>query len=458
MIKKSLLLLLFVYPSFLFPLNTADQKISENIFNVYGDDITLEQIKKVLEFDEDNRAALVKKADYMDSYDISLYLIKEILESSDTLELESKIHYISILYRLKLYNELILFSENIDLNRIDGADTLYFVSDSYIRMNEFEKSGGIILLAKHQFPNDVRFLELEYLIDQDRSVLSKIEKLHNPLQSYIRLYNRIEAVLPRLTLEVLIENKLVNLDKKTLGDYVGNYALFKPLLTILSTYNLTGYFSLDVDSDTFSDTYIKVKNGIIQYKGYDRNRDNIVDYEIFVEDGTPRSIVVDGNILTYGEYPFIDYISILGEDRITYNLYKNFSKKELTTLISPNDLTLILKQIPKLKTISKIYYKNDKPYMKSIFKDENTMLIYSEVNEENQFDKCLYIKNDTILAGLRDLNSDGIFDLSEVYVNGIIVGSAYSFSGNKDEITFVDSLNLSKELIIKRSNFEWANQ
>lgn len=456
--KNKLFIIILLLSSYLYSLESADQEISKKMMKVFGEDISLEQIEKVLEFDNTNREALIKKAIYMDNDKVSLSISKDILKNIDMEEVESKLHYISILYRLKEYEELISFSEKINLNVLNSADTLYFLSDSYIHQSDFITAKDIIKIATHQFPYDQRFLELLYQITLDRKILTLISNLNKPLQSYIRLYNRIDTKLSKLTLEVLIENEIKKLDISSFINFIGNYEVIKILLNSIDTNKLNGLYKLDIDSDSYPDTLLKVENGIIEYKGFDRDRDNVIDYEIFLENSIPKSVVIDGNILSYGKYPYIDYISMSGNERITYNLFKNYTKYKLPDLIEPVDFNLIVDNVPKMKLINKSYYLDDKLLKKIIFKDFDSYLLYSEPNKNKDFDKCLFVKNDIIISGLRDLNSDGIFDLCEVYQEGKLIGSAFSATGKTEDITFIETYDGSKEEILNKVDFQWLEK
>lgn len=453
--KKKLLVIYILLNTSLFSVDNADKIISKQLNKIFGDDITLDQIERVLEFDNNNRNALIQKAFYMDSDDISLNISNDILKNIDIDSLESKLHYISILYRLKKYEEIIEFSNNINVNTLNSSDTLYFIADSYIRIGSLTKSQAIIQMAKHQFPSDQRFYELSYVLSKDRKILYSISTLNNPLQSFIRLYNRVSDILPELTLEVLIESELSKLDNSLLETYVGNYKVLKILFKNTNINLFNGLYRLDVDSDSYPDTIFKVNNGIIEYKGFDRDSDNVIDYEIFLENSIPSSIVIDGNILKYDEYPYIDYVSIKGTERITYDLYKRYTKKRVTSLTGPVDLKLVVDDIPKLKLIGKSYYKNKNLIKKIIYKNNNSFIVYSEPNIHGKFDKCLYLYNDIIKSGLRDLNSDGIFDLCEIYENGELVATAYSETGKNDEVTYIENYSSFESDYTDRIDFYW---
>lgn len=455
MFRKVILIFFILINTYIYSLESSDKLISQGLVDIFGDDIKIDQINKVLEFDESNRDALIKKAQLYDNSDSSLHISKDILKNIKLESLESKLQYISILYRLNEYKEIIKFTDQINIDALNSSKTLYYIADSFLRENNLLKAKEIIDLSIHQFPSEAIFLELLYLTNYDKNILSKLTTFSDPLQSYIRLYNRVKTSSSALLLEVFIERYLIDVEVSELNSYIGNYEVLKPLFKVKDITKLNGLFKLDIDGNTFPDTIFKVNDGIIQYKGFDRDSDNIIDYEIFLEDKTPKSVVIDGTILSYSNYPYIDYISLLGEERVTYDLYKNYTVKTLTNLLTYVDLEIIVKKLPKLKLLSKTYYIGDKIDKKYVYKDLDTVLLFSELNKQNDFDKCLYIKNDEIIAGLKDLDSDGIFDLSEVYNLGKLVGYAYSETGQINDISHIETYGVSDEYIMNNADFRW---
>jgi len=322
----------------------------------------------------------------------------------------------------------------------------------------FDIADKILEVSIHQFPADQRFLELLYIRNNDRAILARIQKGKFPLRSFLRLYNRVDKDIPKLVLEILIKRILKTLKIDDLKIYQGNYEILPILFNIIPKESFSGVYVLDTDSDTFSDTFYKISDGVIQYKGLDRDGDNVIDYEFFLKDGIPKSVIIDKSIMHYGQYPFIDYISISDPNsrRVTYNLYKNFTKKKLTTLTDEPDSSLVVSEVPRLKVISKIYYYAETIMKQEIFRSDNTVLVYSEQNLLGKFDKCLLMKDNIIISGLRDMNSDGIYDLNEIYNHGVLVGNAYSPSGTNEDISYLESYtgnDLSGEV-----DFNWWHE
>ncbi len=433
MIKRVCLFTFFILLyGVLFSIESADTLISRELFLTYGKDITIKQLSEVLEYDNYNEEALIKKAILLDNDNSSLFIPKLILEQTSLTDLKSRYHYISILYRLSFYKEIIEHSLSINLNQIDNADTLYFIADSYIRDNNKEMSFEVTGISKHKFPNDERFIELSYLIDQKRTHLTKIKNLTNPLESYFRLFSRVSDVLPRLTLEILIENELKDYKIEELTTLVGNYDVLPLLFNIFPKKEFNGVFSLDKNCDSFIETKLVVDNGNIIYKSIDIDFDNIVDFQCLLEDLRPVKLIFDKSILVYDNYPYIDYLKVdTGEIEI-YDLYKNYTKYNIPGLLKDIDLMPNFDIIDELKINSKLTYIDGFLYSKWLYNSEKSVTILTDSDFNGLFDGSLYVEEDIILYGLRDLDSDGSYDIYDIYENGEIIDSQFNNTGDEN--------------------------
>lgn len=415
----------------LFSIESADKLISRELYLTYGKDITIKQLKEVLEYDNYNEEALIKKAILLDNYTNSLFISKQILEKTLLIDIKSRYHYISILYRLNFYKEIITHSQSINVKEIDNADTLFNIADSYIRTNDIDMSFAILEISMHKFPNDKRFVELLYILTKQRSLLTHIKKLSNPLESYFRLYSRVYEVLPRLTLEILIKNELKNYMIEELNKFVGNYDVLPLIFDVFPKEDFNGEFSIDKNSDTFIETNFIVENGNIVYKSIDIDFDNIIDFQCLLEDSVPVKLIFDKSILVYNNYPYIDYLEVHSGKIEIYDLYKNYTKYKIPSLLKDIDLLPDFDVIDKLKINSKLTYIDGLLYSKWLYSTEKSITVLIDSNFDGSFDGSLYLEDNVILYGLRDLDSDGTYDIYDLYENGEIIDSQFN-NTNKD--------------------------
>lgn len=422
MIKRVCLFICFISVyGVLLSNESADKLISNELFLNYGNDITLNQLNEVLEYDNFNEKALIKKALLFDDKTNSLNIPKLILEKTSLTQIESRYHYISILYRLGLYNDVIQHCETLNINKINNPDTLRYIIDSYLRVGNRTKPEEILKISKYKYPKNLMFLELQYIINTKRDLLVDIQNSSNPLQSYIRIYNRLPDGIPKLTIEVLLKRELVKINKTKLNSIVGNYKIIPLLFDYFTKTEFNGSYYIDKNSDTFIDTEFKIVNGNITYKSIDTNYDNIIDFKFILKDSTPEKVIYQNSSITYDNYPYIDTLK-LNKDNI-YNLYKNHTKYIIPNLIKDIDIIPNFNNVESLKINSKLIYKDGLLYSKCIYNSKNSMTIFKDNDLNGFFDEKLYIENNTILYGLRDLDSDENFDIYDKYKNGEIIDS-----------------------------------
>ncbi|QEN06223.1 hypothetical protein EW093_16520 [Thiospirochaeta perfilievii] len=422
--------LLFIFSINIFSLDglNKDKLLSKELFNSYKEDITLEQLNKVLEFDKNNQVALISKAIYLDKNNYDLNLVKKNLELSTLPTFESQLHYITTLYRLNMYEQVLGYTSKIDLGDIGRMDVLFYIADSYIRTGQNMDALKIIKSAQHQYPNEVKFYELEYLIKPLRINLTKVLNRETSLQSLIRLYQRCSGLVPKITIEVLLNKQLRKANINEINGLVGNYMVIPLLLKILPKEELSGFYYLDTNSDTYPDTQFCLQNGIIEYKKIDSNQDNIYELQFYFNDSIPYLIRYNESELYYDNYPFIDKI-LLSERpdyKKEYDLYKSYTKFKIPNPIINSKIKLDFSLLDRLKTISITTYHNNQLVDKKKFINDNTYFLLEEYNKYGGFDLSTYFEDNIKKYSLEDINSDGLFDIYKKFSDDLVIETKYN--------------------------------
>lgn len=420
----------------LYAADNHDNKISEELFYLYGDNITEDQIGKVLEYNPYNDKALYIKAKKLDNKTTSLFLALETLKKTSLSTVESKYHLISILYRLGYYRELLPVAEKLEINNIEDVNTLFYIADSFYRTDNLKESLDVINIARYKYPDHTLFYELNYLINRDKTSLRKIWFSNDVLQYLIRLQNRLPIDDRDSLVEVLIRYKLRFLDRNKLNNLKLNYNVINIISNELKGFELNGNFYLDSNSNTFPDSRALFENGKLSYITIDRDGDNLDDIQFMLKSGVLTNII-DKNIkLDYGLYPYVKSIEVGGNVKKKIIFYKNetvFEYEELYSEYESIDFNKIIKE-GKLKRIEHLL--NGKIYSKFVFLDNNTIKIYLEPNQNNTWDKLLLVKNGIVESGVRDLDSNGVYDLLEFYRENQLLEIEY----NPEKVIFSNDI------------------
>lgn len=422
--SKIIIFLLLFQHLLIFGYDEHDRNISRELFDVYGDNITKEQIELVLEYDEFNNEALYIKAKQLDVKGVSLKLAAQTLEKSSLDTVESQYHYVSLLYRLKKYDKIVSFIKRIDIDAIKNVDILFYIADSFYRLNLLEDSLEIINSAIYLHPDETLLHELRYLINKDKISLRKIWFSEKVTEHFVRIYNRQTKVKDDDLIEILIKHKLNTNDVEILNLNELNYSVIDLIYETVNISKLEGKLYIDSDSDTFADTFVTIKNGLIEYKGIDVDGDQIVDVEYYVSGDKVDKIREFNITLNYSDYPFIDKIDI--EDTITksFKFYKDEAAFEFNGLMKEYS-GINFNEIIKIGKLEKVTHETDSG-VKTLFEyiDNDTVKVYLDKNRQF-WDKVLLVKNNSVVAGVRDLDSDGVYDLLESYMENKLIDIKY---------------------------------
>lgn len=432
---KLIILIFFILISLLplYSLDSLDKKISANLYDIYGETITISEIDKILEFDHANEFAIIKKSELLNKNNRSLLDVKSLLESTYLEDFSSRKLYLFTLFRLGLYSEVIDFLKNIEIKTIGDADTLYYITESYYRLGFNELLTMPLETALYQFTDDQRFIELKFLQSENISDLIPLYKWKNRLSSYIRIYSRTNNLIIKSMIKDLIIADLKNMNKKDLSGYYGNYEILPIIKSVFNNSEFDGTFYLDNNNDTFSDIKLEFNNGNLLYKGIDSNYDNIYDFEIYFDHNIPVKFHRGKSYISYSSYPNIDYIYIDNgfDNVIVYTLFKNSADFIIPKNTDLDSFKTLEKSIDKLMLTTKLYFKQGRLYSLWEYKDHGSYLVYSQKNRLGSFDECLFYEKNILKYGLRDFDSDGYFDIYDIYNNGVILNSIYNNS--KDE-------------------------
>ena len=423
MIKKGFFILKYKYFVILFILSfslysseNGDIIIADKLYEIYKNNLTLENIDQILEFNQNHHLAIVQKAIIYDKLNIDLFEIENLLLSSTCPTISSIYHLISVQYRLKKYEAVILSARQLDIKKLTDSNTLYFIADSYLRLSKSVDSNKVLQIALHQFPTDFRFLELSYIINSTKTLLSMILQQDQPMESIIRLYQRITN--PKIV--SILENSLIKLVNNAEIDELlqinFNHDILH-LLKKLEVNSLTAIIFFDDDSDTYVDTMYELKDGDIVYKSIDLDRNNIPDLEYWKSNKIPTSVKFNNYKLFYGEYPYVDSITnnISNNSKIVYDLYRNYTKINLIDLIRNINLIDIEENIEDLKVIRKDLYDNSMIIESCNYRGNNSWIMHSEPNNSNTFDKVDIYTDNKLSESYIDLDSDGYFDIHHKY-------------------------------------------
>lgn len=408
----------------IFTFSLHDSSISEQLLDVFGNDITIDQLDKVLEFNNGNSEALYLKAKKMDREGISLRIPLYILEKSQLSTVESKYHYISILYRLSKYNDVIsAFSENEMLN-ITDSDIIYFLADSYYRQLQNEKSLKMLRSGIHQFPEDIRFYELKYLINMDTESLKFIRLNKHRLNTLFRVYKRNNNHRVKSLLKKIIRIELKSISSQSLNNLKFNSDIISDFKININTDELNGIFYLDNNCNTFADGFFELQEGIPLRFELDRDNDNINDLTYIYDSNSIYKVIDNNNSIEYHNYPYIKKIELGDTDKEIYTFHMNKVKYPIYDVVNsylPINFFELINNM-NVRKIEKVI--NNKVVKIHVFRNDNTEVIYLNPNN-NGWDHCLLVRDSVILSGVRDFNSDGFFDIVEVYNNGVLTDSLY---------------------------------
>lgn len=420
----------------LFTFESQDTYISHELLNVYGDDITKEQLDIVLEFDKSNSEALYKLARILDKENVSLFYPLKILEQSGIASLGSKQHYISILYRLGRYFEVVETSNKMDIYNITNADTLFYISDSLIRVSQEEIALVVLASGLHQFPEDIRFHELRYLLLSDSESLSFIRRQEDNISSLFRLYNRVVSKRSKSLLYKIIRRTISTLTTDEVENLQASYnlAIINDFIKYIDKEKIKGRFLIDIDSNTFSDGFVDVENGKIIRNSRDKDKDGKIDLEYIYIDGNFKEITDDKNKILYTDYPFVNKIEIGKIKKNVYSFHNNKVSVKVDNQLEPKPLMDISDMI-NYEYLRKVESFTDDELVKVIiYRNNKTEIIYLEPHA-NGWGHCLLVRNSVILSGVRDMDSDGFYEIHEEYSNGVLTGSYYiqELTNNRNE-------------------------
>lgn len=425
----TILLIIFLFVDSVFSFESQDTNISDKLLDIYGDNITVDQLDKVLEFNKDNSEALYVLAKIMDRDDVSLFYPLELLKKSGIHSTESKYHYISILYRLGHYHEVVKVSLELDIFNITDVDIIYYISDSLLRIKQTEKASALLSSGLHQYPEDLRLHELRYLIENINESLKFIRLQEYNTDSLFRLYSRTTNKRSKSLLSKIITKKIEGMSINELHDSIYNINVIDDFIKYFDIEAINGSFMLDNDCNTFSDGYLDVVNGRLQRSSKDKDRDGLIDLEYTYIDREFNSIDDDKNRIEYSDYPYIDKIELGSESKDVYFFHKYKVMFSVENQLEPAPLEEILNLVDN-KYVRRVenYINND--LVKVIEKrNDNTEVIYLEPHD-NGWGHCLLVRNSVVLSGVKDIDSDGIYEIHEEYNNGVLINSHYIYESN----------------------------
>lgn len=423
-----------------------DIDIAEKLLRYYMSvDLQLDDLEKVMEFDNENSIALIEKAKLLGN-NISLYDVKSLLERSKFVTELSKVMYIETLYQLKDYNGLVQFY-NVNIFSTDLPAAFYYrVINSFIYLEEYENAKELYSQYQSSFKNTIEFLELGFLLFRDKAILDEL--LYK--QQYtviIRLYNRVEM---DDLLELYIYSFVDDLDNLV----IGNYKLLN-LLTSRFSMQYNDFMLLDNNSDSIVETEMNFKNNVLLSKQIDFDQDNIQDYTLLLDDGIPVSIMLNNKKILFKTYPYVDTVIINESDVVKYKIPHKLYRYELINplLFNPDlhvfdiDIKNIsldwIKEYDNETLKKKIYYITDKDY-----------LIYEDYRG-NHYYKISHFVNGVLYRSLMDLDYDNIFDFYELYNSDRKVLSAYSKNGDPQNIDNIEMNLESDSKYVKEISFNW---
>lgn len=416
---------------------TEDREIAEQLLQYYmSEDLDLEDLDKVMEFDNENSIALIERVK-LTRNEISLYTIKELLEKSNLITEYSKIMYMDTLYQLKDYAGVILFYTENDFSTDLPVSFYYRIINSYIYLDDFDRAIELFSLYKSYFNKTVEFLELEYLLFRSRVVLDQLMS-QEEYSVLIKLYNR-DQINDEL-LELYLYRIIHDLNENIIGNY-------KFLSFITSNYSLdyNGIMYLDNNSDSIIDTELVFNNNIVLSKKIDMDQDNIEDYTLQLESGLPQSIRFSNKEVFFKTYPYLDTVYICDVTDKKYKLSDKKYRYHINNPITNNpSLEIFDTDVNKLTVDWIEEYSNNILTRRYFYLNKSDYLIFEDYRDGIYYMISHYIDG-VLYRSLMDLDYDTIFDLYEQYDSDSKVLSAYSKNG--------DPLNIDKlEIHIERDS------
>lgn len=433
----------------LFPicLNANDIEIADKLLNYYIDlGINRERLEMVLEFDPDNSLALIEEAKLL-GYESDVFSLKSLLEKSYLITEESKILYIEILYRLKLYNELLAFYKNNLFPALLSSEIYFFIIDSYIRVDLIDQAKILYDRLNVFYNDDHNFTELNYLLYKDDKTLERLYYDFNDYNAIIRLFTRVEH-------DELTELYLYKLLPQYLNeDLTGNYKL-NTLITAQYNTHLHGTYELDNNADRVIDTQLTFNNHILVSKKVDNDQDGIYELQIHFIDGLPSKILINKSIIIYDHYPFVSHVYKYDEKK-TYNVKGKTFPYILDDPIL-NDNSMLFNEIDikkhQLKSIDSFF--NNQLATKLYYLNNNDYLIYGDYINGNYHSVSHYLDGE-LFRVLIDLDYNEIFDYYEIYRDREMILSAYSPQGDRENIEVLKGISHDYSAFIEEISFNW---
>lgn len=423
-----------------------DVEIAENLLNFYmSDNLQLDDIEKVMEFDSDNSIALIEKVKLIRNK-TSLYTIRDLLEKSNLITEYSKVMYIDTLYKLKDYGGIKQYYNDNIFSTDLPVSFYYKVINSLIFLEEYDRAVDLFTLYHNYFRKTTEFLELEFLLFQNRNVLDELYN-QSEFTVLIRLYNRVE-------MDELFELYIYRFVNTLHEKIVINYKILDLLISKFS-YKYDGIILLDVNSDSIVDTELLFKNNVLFSKKIDLDQDYIDDYRLLLRDGFPLSVKYNNKEIIFSNYPYIDSVIVEENDITKYKLSENrYPYKLINPITHYPDLSIFSHNINKLsldwieeynKGVLKkrYYYINDRDY-----------LIFEDYRDNNYFKVSHYIDG-MLYRSLTDLDYDMIFDFYELFNSDELILSAYSENGDPQRIDKLEIFSESNSKYIKEISFNW---
>lgn len=413
--KYYFILLLLTLSIGLVSITEHDKEIS-NIILETAVKIDYETIDEALEFDPTNQKAYSLRIDLMYADNISLNrILKEFDYISQYNENLLKIK-LEILYRLEMYKEISFYSN--DYISLKDNRSKYYIIDSFIRSNRLDEGKSMLMNELYDSPYNLLFNELNFILTRDSGSLRIIRESKDRFNSLFRIYGRNSfnsKSKDSLIMKVInweLEHSDIDLSVLVLNFELLHFLKVKD--------NISGVFKFDNNFNLFIDTEIKVDSSILDYKKVDRDGDRVFDNITRYKNGMPYEISDGRYKVVYNSYPYISYSKI---GNTTLNKYF----EEMLLYRAPGVLSYELPILDFIETstdVDKRTIKYDYHYEIWNYLENDMAIVSRDFSGDKPTHKIL-IENGIIISGVRDLNSDGDFDIYENYTGGKLVGALY---------------------------------
>lgn len=357
---------------------------------------------------------------------------------------------------LKKYEEMETLSRKIpELMRWD-EDILWYRSLALYRLGRIEESLESAQLGRNLYPDDPRFFSI-LLHSPDPSLLQDFHILWGDQKEVVNrifyplLSTETEDRLKRYYLEqgegyLRDYWALSSGDLPGIEDYLYHYTDLSDLVTLSRLYRLSDSesrilildfmeqsdhsFQEDRNRDGIAESQLSKSSGFWSY-WIDSDQNGVYETEAQIMEGKLRSLkVIDGKQIrySYGYGNYLDQISVttewakrdyffpIGARRSSFPVYSNL----METLMGLREQTEDHSESDFMKAAERIEEHNGQGILfRTYFLIHGEVFLVREDSDLNgKEDRLFRVEKGKILAGIRDLNEDGLFDLYEYYHQG----------------------------------------